>query len=42
MGVPPKRMVYGENLIKMDDFGVPPFMETPMCFVMYERKWWLK
>jgi len=32
MGVPPKWMVYnGKHSIKMDDLGVPPFMENPMC-----------
>ena len=27
----PKWMVYMENPIKMDDLGVPPFSETPIC-----------
>ena len=29
-GGTPKWMVYRESAIKMDDLGVPPFMETPM------------
>ena len=28
MGVPLKWLVYKGNLIKIDDLGVPPFMET--------------
>ena len=31
----PKWMVYKENLIKMDDLGVPLFLETPICFSRY-------
>ena len=27
----PKWMVYNGKLIKMDDFGVPLFLETPIC-----------
>ena len=30
----PKWMVYNENLIKMDDLGVPPFKETPISIMM--------
>ena len=29
MGVSPKWSVYKGNPIKIDDLGVPPFMETP-------------
>ena len=29
----PKWMVYKENPIKMDDLGVPPFLETPISNV---------
>ena len=29
-GGTPKRMVYKGNPIKMDDWGVPQFMETPI------------
>ena len=28
----PKRMVYNGNPIKMDDLGVPLFLETPISF----------
>ena len=28
---PPKWMVYSGNPIKMDDLGVPLFLETPIC-----------
>ena len=31
MGVPSNRWFKRENPIEMDDLGVPPFMETPIC-----------
>ena len=31
----PKWMVYMENSVKMDDLGVPPFSETPICLFVY-------
>ena len=30
IGVPPNRRFILENPIKMDDLGVPPFLETPV------------
>ena len=27
-------MVHGENPIKMDDLGVPPFQEMPICIMV--------
>ena len=32
----PKMMVYnGKSQPKMDDLGVPPFMETPICVFLF-------
>ena len=31
MGVPPNGGFIGENPIKINDLGVPPFQETPIC-----------
>ena len=38
----PKWMVYNENLIKMDDLGVPLFSETPKSTFMNECVIWWK
>ena len=32
IGVPQNGLFIMENLIKMDDLGVPLFLETPICF----------
>ena len=34
MGVPLKWLVYKGNPIKMDDLGVPPFMETAISHII--------
>ena len=33
IGVPQNGWFIMEDLIKMDDLGVPLFLETPMCFI---------
>ena len=49
-GKPPELMIYCmENPIKMDDLGVPLFLETPTSFLsnqpgffsVFLKKWWM-
>ena len=37
MGVPQNGRLVMENPIKMDDLGVPPFLETPIYIYIYTR-----
>ena len=37
MGVPQNRWIIKEHPIKMDDLGVPLFMEPPICTLGYAQ-----
>ena len=40
MGVPQNGLFYTETPIKLDDFGVPLFMETPKCSPLFRQLSW--
>ena len=37
MGVPPNGWLIRENMVKINDLGAPPFMETPICQDICQR-----